>query len=317
MLDFNENDSIGRIKLYEDGLLLEKDEVPAFRGGFVFLTGDQSAFVNLPPNSGFRSGRMARRSDVAELNPIDGMDWLLPMQASNGKFTNTLNALGMHPESIRGFDKHDEPLLPVPYEISGFELYFTHPGEKYEKLSRDIVKSTDFYTWDFEVKKYGGSGNITLQWDNAHFGNNQYNLILIDETNDRMTDMRASDTFTFSATAIHKFKIYYGTEERLSQEILPLRLQVGEIYPNPFEDEMNIPVSLPEINDQYQVEVSLSDLNGKMVEPLSSIQLNPGYHLIKCQMNETINYGAGFYVVRIIISSAQHKEILYRKVLKL
>jgi hypothetical protein len=318
VLDFNASqDSVGMIKTYEDGLLTEVDNVPPFRGGFVFVSGDQSVFVNIPPNPGFRSSRIAGDLLLAGKNPIDQADWRVRLAASFGQYTNNLNTLGMHPESESGFDKNDEPLLPVPHEISGFDLYFTHAGEKYDKLSRDVVRSKDFQTWEMELKKYGGSGNIELKWDNTYFGNNEFNLIMVDETNDRMIDMRATDSYTFFATNVHKFKIYYGTEEKLSREIMPSNMQVGDIYPNPFEDELNIPLSLPDTGTDYEIKVSLSDLKGNQIQQLSSNHLNAGYHLIRCDLSGTDQYVAGFYIVRIVITSTKHKEILYRKVLKL
>jgi hypothetical protein len=132
-----------------------------------------------------------------------------------------------------------------------------------------------------------------------------------------MIDMRATDSYTFFATNVHKFKIYYGTEEKLSREIMPSNMQVGDIYPNPFEDELNIPLSLPDTGTDYEIKVSLSDLKGNQIQQLSSNHLNAGYHLIRCDLSGTDQYVAGFYIVRIVITSTKHKEILYRKVLKL
>jgi len=315
VIEFNGNDSIDRIKVYDNGILLETDEVPAFRGGFVFLVGDQSAFVNIPPNPGFKRGRISRPVEM-DLNGIDQSSWFLPLQVIHGNFKNTLTGIGMHPESIPGFDWNDEPLLPVPGEISGFDMYFNHEGEKYEKLSKDVVNSTDFYVWEFTVNKYGNTGNISLQWNNQNFGDNEFNLILIDELNDRMVDMRAMDSYTFYATDIHNFKIYYGTDDKLSKEILPDDLKVGEIYPNPFEDVLYIPLTLPDLNESYEVEISLSDLKGNKILHLSPIHLGAGFHQISCNVSESLDYARGFCIVRIIISSATHKEIRYRKVLK-
>jgi hypothetical protein len=316
VIDFNANPNIGRIKLYENGILTESDMVPAFRGGFVFLAGVQSVFLNIPPNSGFYSGRVAVKNNLGLLNPIDGTDWQLPIKVSFGKYTNSLIAIGMHPESIIGFDKKDEPMLPIPHEISGFDLYFTHQGEKYDKLSRDIVGSEDFYIWDFEVKKYGGSGNITLQWDNKHFGNNLYNLVMIDETIDRMIDMRVKDNYTFYASGVHKFMIFYGTEEQLLTKVLPLSVQVGDIYPNPFKDELTILVSLPDHAGIFHLELSLSDLNGKLIQNLSSIPVNPGYHQIRWKIDQPGKIQEGLYFLKILVASEKEKQIIYRKILK-
>jgi hypothetical protein len=93
-------------------------------------------------------------------------------------------------------------------------------------------------------------------------------------------------------------------------------MQVGDIYPNPFEDELNIPLSLPDVDINYKVDVSLSDLKGNLIQQFMSNELNAGYHLIKYDLSGTDQYVTGFYIVRIVITSTKHKLILYRKVLK-
>ena len=313
---FNSNPNVGQIKLYNNGLLQEGDQVPAFRGGFVFLGGDQSAFINVPPNPGFKNNRIAGGNHIAGENNIDAPAWYLPLEVVHGMYRNAISGIGMNPESDPGFDPYDEPLLPVPGEISGFEMYFPHQGEKYEKIARDIVPSSDYHMWEFTVDKYGESGNISLAWDNDYFGDNEYILILVDEANDRMIDLRATDSYTFFASGVHKFKIYYGLEDRLAREIIPTTLEVGDIYPNPFNEELFIPLSLPDIKGSYLVEITLSDLNGNRIQQFSNLTLGAGYQRIQCDLKQNLNYSKGFYIVRILISSGDRKEIMYRKVLK-
>jgi len=128
--------------------------------------------------------------------------------------------------------------------------------------------------------------------------------------------MRTVDSYTFYASGVNHFKIYYGREERLAREIIPAALDVGDIYPNPFNDELFIPLSLPDLDTSYEVDISLSDLNGNRVQELTHVELGAGYHRIHCDFSKNLNYSKGFYIVRIVISSAAKKEIIYRKVLK-
>ncbi len=316
VIDFNNNPNLGRIKLYENGILMESDKVPQFRGGFVFLSGVQSAFLNIPPNPGFKIARLDRNGKLAKPNPKDQAGWLLPITISSGNYTNRLYALGMHPESLTGFDVKDEPLLPIPHEISGFDLYFVREGESYDKLNRDIVSPAEFQTWVLELNNYNGAGNIILKWDNKLFANNPYELIMLDETNGRMVDMQASDTYTFYATKIHHFRIFYGTKDRLMKEILPLKLQIGEIYPNPFDNELNIPVSIPDQIGPLQIELSLSDLSGRVVQNRSDIQVNPGYQQISWKLDVPDQFLRGFYFLKILIASEKEKQIIYKKILR-
>jgi hypothetical protein len=315
VITFNGNPEVGRIKLYNSGLLVEDDLIPAFRGGFVFLSGDQSAFLKVPPNPGFKEQlRVGNR--MAKRNSIDASVWYLPLEVSQGGFRNTLGGIGMHPESVAGNDRYDEPILPVPDGVSGFEMYFPYQGEKYEKIARDMVPSSEFHQWEFDILKKGVAGDITLAWDNRFFGNNEFTLILVDETNNQIVDMRTADSYTFSASDLSRFRIYFGSEERLSREIIPSVLEVGNIFPNPFREELFIPLSLPVVQDTYQVEITVSDLNGNRVQRFMNMTLEAGYHRIRCDLKEDIYYSKGFYIVQILISSGERKEIVYRKVLK-
>jgi hypothetical protein len=245
VIALNGNNNVGRIKTYDSGLLSEVDTLPAFRGGFVFLNGDQSILINLPPNPSFKNGG-SRIGDLAWKNnrDIGGGSWFLPLTLSSGKFTSSIHGLGMHPGSEQGFDRYDEPLLPVPAEISGFEMYFPHEGETYDKISRDIVTQADFHAWEFEVNRSGGSGSMTFSWNNKEFGINNFGLILHDEEENRMIDMRSVSSYTFQASGNRKFRVLYGTVERLELETMPLKVHVGDIYPNPFTDELFVPLML-------------------------------------------------------------------------
>ena len=290
--------------------------MPPYRGGFVFLSGIQSAFLTIPPNPGFNPARIAEKNNQAQLKPINGTDWQLKLKASSGGYTNSLNVLGIHPESISGYDIKDEPLLSIPKQIAGFDMYFIRQGEVYDKLNKDIVGPVDFGTWELEVNKHDGSGNITLQWENLRFGDSSYKLIMIDETNDRMIDMQLTDTYSFLARGNHKFRLFYGTEERLSKEILPLSLRVGDLYPNPFEDELYIPVSLPDRPALYRLEMSLSDLNGKVIQVLPGILLNPGYHQISWKMDQPGKIQEGIYFLKILVVTKNDRQVVHRKILK-
>ncbi|MBR9999614.1 MAG: hypothetical protein KFF73_11620 [Cyclobacteriaceae bacterium] len=313
---FNAGQEMNRIKLYNNGELQEADRMPPFSGGFVFSSGEEPVRIHIPPNTAYRNDRVFSRSESAEQNSINSQEWYLSLTVINGKFKNSLNGIGMHPEATPGFDSHDEPLLPVPREISGFDMYFLHPDEKYERISRDIVTSGDFHTWEFEIIKYNSPGDLMLQWENVNFGDNRYELILTDLSGKNQVNMRNENTYSFHARGVHKFRIYYGTRERLSQEIMPMEVEVGEIYPNPFEKALFVPVTLPDEPGSYRLSISVSDLQGRKIQDFSSIELGAGIHEIPCELHESNGNSGSFYIFRINISSGNFEQVVYRKILK-
>jgi hypothetical protein len=315
LLIYNNNDNISRIKVFRRGELTESGLLSSFEGGFVFLGGDQSAIVRIPPHSGFKNKRMAESINHVSHGQINSPEWFISLNAKHGKFKNTLNGIGMHPNASVEFDPKDEPWLPLPAEISGFEMYFPHEDQNYDKLSKDLVSPVEFYTWEFEIKKHGESGIISLDWDNSSFGQNDFTLLLMDVMKERLIDMRAEDTYKFYASGIRRFRIYYGKSDRLSQEILPGEYVVGDLYPNPFSDVINIPLALPDYNGQYKVDVSLMDMAGNRLQPVDVRQLEPGYQEFTIRP-KTTPLQNGLYFLRIIVSTANERRVFYRKILK-
>jgi hypothetical protein len=316
VIALNADRAINSIKLYDNGALIESDTIPSFGGGFVFSAWDQPLIVSIPPNPVIRNGRVAGGGETDNQQSMDSREWFIPITAISGKFRNSLQGFGMHPDSHAGFDPHDEPVLPVPREISGFEMYFLHPGEKYEKLSRDVVASKDFHIWEFEIQKFNNPGNIKLQWEEVSFNDSRYGLILTDLSGKKIIDMTESDSYTFHASNLHKFRIFYGNRERLEQDVLPLEIAVGEIYPNPFDKEFFIPISLPDGFVNYQVTVSLSDLQGRTVQQLPLIELGAGNHEISCDLHQSMINSRSFYLLRVYINAGNFNRTIYRKILK-
>jgi hypothetical protein len=124
----NMNLDIGRVKLYQGDSLTEGSIIPSYRGGFVFLDGAQATTVELRPSyiAVPRSPRIKPYVNEARENSLEESNWIAGLKISNGKVTNTLSGIGMHPEAVEGKDRHDEVLMPVPKEIIPFQLAFNH-----------------------------------------------------------------------------------------------------------------------------------------------------------------------------------------------
>jgi hypothetical protein len=193
-------------------------------------------------------------------------------------------------------------------------MYFPHEGEAYDRLGKDIVPPSEFHVWELEVRTYGMGGIITLEWDKTHFSRSGFKLLLKDTGNDRMIDMGEVGRYSFRSTGVHRFRIYYGTAERLQQEVIPEAIGVGEIYPNPFAGELFIPLALPRSEGPQRVEVALLDPEGRTVRHLSTGVVEPGYQELQIS---TAGYKSGMYFLRIMVSTATDKQIFYRKIVKL
>jgi len=292
----NMNLNIGRVKLFNRDSLSEGNVIPRFRGGFVFLEGVQPISVNLRPSM-VPAGRMQQYNDPARLNSLDETSWTAGLKLSNGIISHNLSGIGMHPEAIEGKDRHDEALLPVPKEIIPFELAFNHPDEQYKKFSMDVIQTTDQYIWEFEVKSFGQTQALTISWDNRHFGDNEFNLILNHKGVEKLVNMKEIKSYTFSATGNDQFRIIFGDDSFVNNELKPLALTLGQGYPNPFRDELTIPFTLPEGNSNYNVNISVYDITGNLVKQLTDEAYHPGYYTISWNSAEGKVYRAGEYIL--------------------
>jgi len=314
----NENLNIGRVKLFMQDSLTAGNIIPRFRGGFVYLLGIQPITVNVNPYSSSSAAlRMQPYTDPARLHSLDETSWIAGLKLSNGIVSHNLSGVGMHPEAIEGKDRHDEVLLPVPKEIIPFELSFNHPDEQYKKFSMDVIQTTDEYIWEFEVKSYGSSQAMTLTWDNKYFGDNEFNLILNHKGIEKLVDMKDVKSYTFNATGNDQFRIIFGNDAFVNNEIKPKNITLGQGYPNPFRDELTIPFSLPEGDSKYLVNISIYDLTGNMVKQLTNGDYEPGYYTVKWNsLDEVGVIGRGIYLIRMIINANGKSIILTKKAIR-
>jgi hypothetical protein len=223
----------------------------------------------------------------------------------------------MHPEAIEGKDRHDEALLPVPKEIIPFELAFNHPEEKYNKFSIDVIQTTDKYIWDFEVKSFSKAQTLTISWDNRHFGDNEFNLILNHTGIEKLVDMKEVKSYTFNASGNDQFRIIFGDDSFVNDELKPEVLTLGQGYPNPFGHELNIPFTLPDNRSNYHVNISVYDITGNLVKQLTNESYDPGYYTVTWNsMDGKGIQGRGIYLIRMYVESGNVSNVYTRKVIR-
>ena len=223
----------------------------------------------------------------------------------------------MHPEATKGMDRHDEVLLPVPKEIIPFELSFNHPEEQYKKFSMDVVPTADEYIWEFEIKSYGSSQTLTLNWNNRHFGDNEFNLILNHKGIEKLINMKEVKSYSFKATGNDQFRIIFGDDSFLEKELKPNIISLGQGYPNPFRDVLTIPFSLPEGNSRYKVNISVYDLTGNMVKQLTDEEYLPGYYTVNWNsLDQTGILGRGIYLIRMVVNANGKSIMLTKKAIR-
>ena len=312
----NQNLNIGRIRLFNRDSLSEGRIIPRYRGGFVFLEGVQPVTVNIKPEI-VHGARIGQYVNSERQNALDENSWIAGLKISNGVVSNNLSGIGMHPEAIEGKDRHDEVLLPVPKEIIPFELSFNHPEELYDKFSMDITQTTNQYIWNFEVKSFIPTQAITISWDNRYFGDNEFNLILNHKGIEKLVNMKEVKSYTFNPSGNDQFRIIFGDDSYINEELKPALYTLGEGYPNPFLNQLNIPFTLPENASTYQVNISVFDITGNLIKQLTNSTYDPGYYTITWNpIEESGTPGRGVYLIRMIVDNGENSSIFTRKVIR-
>jgi hypothetical protein len=313
----NNNLNIGRVKLFYRDTLTEAYDIPPYRGGFVFLAGIQPITVHINPSHVDLHARKRQIVNKDRNNALNQTSWISNLIISNGNLANSLSGFGMHPEADEGKDRHDEVLMPVPMEIIPFELAFNHPDEKYQKFSRDMVQTTDQYIWEFEVKSYNPSQNLTISWENEYFGDNEYKLILNHTGTEKLIDMKEVNAYTFNSSEKEQFRIIFGNDEFINNELKPTHITFGSGFPNPFHDQLTVPFTLPESNSDYLVKVSVYDLTGNLVKQLSNRYYPSGYYTVQWNSLESSSeIQKGIYFIRMETRSKNFNVTMTQKVIK-
>jgi len=277
--------------------------LPPFKGAFVWNS-DQDNAVNIEIPISAKNGRYTQDENPKKLKPIHKATWEVPLRLESDDFSHHLSALGMHPEAHESADPLDDFTLPRFLEY--LELNFYHLEFFMPKFSKDIVPTQNAYTWAFEVASNLRSQEVTLAWDNHYFGTNDKELMLLDLHNHQVINMREATAYTFSVIKGKRtFKVFFGNEATVKENMLPESIAIGEAYPNPMQDQFTIPVSLPKSESSYELQLEIYNITGQLVRRVKQTALPAGYQTLRWdrQNQERNTVRPGLYLYRINVDN--------------
>jgi len=281
----------------------EQNSLDAFRGGFVENTSGSAIDISIPVDISSSGGRM--ESSEETMNDLEQEEWEVLLHVSNGKFQNKLASFGMRGNASQGKDLYDISRFPTPFEMA--DVYFT-AGE--EKLSRSMISSGKNGQWEFSLS--GSSGITELSWDNSYFGENDKNLILIDLETNRRIDMKTKNQLMIDTEKSSDFLILFGSDRFIDQHANPTRVSLGDVYPNPVTEELNIPFALSkDQGTNFLVSVYVYDLEGKQVSKIEEGKFRDGFHSLRW-VPDTEKIRVGVYNLVMEVDSKE-KEWTFSK----
>ena len=129
--------------------------------------------------------------------------------------------------------------------------------------------------------------------------------------------MKEVDSYVFNASGLDQFRIIFGDEEFVNNELKPQIVTLGNGYPNPFRDQLTIPFTLPEGNSAYMVNISIYDLKGNMVRQLTNEEYSSGYYTVNWNsMGDSHMLSNGIYIIKMTVKSNHFNTIIHKKVLR-
>lgn len=284
----NPNADIGNLQIFSNGTLSENNTLAKYRGGFVFNNGGATSIeIPLSSKSGGRIG-------VEEIpSELSNEYWELSLNLSQGVLNNQVGGIGMHPSAtIKGKDHFDKVAVPMLSGMGFFELGFDHP-EFNARFNKEIVPTSEAYTWEVNILRDENNGPITLHWNNEKFGDNDYQLYLFNPVNLQTVDMRQDQSYQIGAN-VNQLKVIYGKQNYINSQLGSEMHILGEPYPNPTSGTVAIPFTVPNTtNNSTEVVYTIYDNTGKLVTREGKT-FTTGVHEIKWQFER-----AGLYIIQL------------------
>ncbi len=274
------------------------DVLAPFDGGFVWA--DQATAVDISPltaMTGGRSGVMAANKITS--HQLDQPEWIVHLNLETTNGPNRIGGFGMHPEASLLKDEFDG--MALPRFIVFTDLYTIHEDYFYPWFSRDVVPTSQEYTWTFTLESNQIIGNANLIWDHQSLRENEAELYFLDKNTGRLVDMKTQGSCSIDLKGnSFPFEIYYMADPEAKFSINNLLL--GNAFPNPASTRTTIPVSLPQSLGPYNMNLSIYDLNGKLVTTLAAGSYEPGYYEFEWEItDEALQAGAkGMFFYQLI-----------------
>jgi hypothetical protein len=284
------NAGLPGLRIY-DGDFADGTRLDKMQGGFVNVPSDRTLTFPVVKNNSVNSGRLHDEPTVQ--NPLNEPNWQVVLNVEHGAMTNTISGFGMNQKASDRFDAFDG--FNMPYFFDTYVRLNHAKKEGKSAYSKDIVPTQANYVWEFSVESTLKERNITLRWDNSYFGENDRQLFLWDERQQRSVDMRNLNSYTFDKATSGSFKVIFGYAEFVKEMVEVNELVLHNVWPNPAAGDVKISFTVPQSTTAMPLEFSVADITGKQ-HWTSSANFQSGYNEVVWKRTDA---PAGVYFVQV------------------
>lgn len=250
----------------------------------------------------------------------DERNWIVQLTGENTISKDNLFYFGFNEKASNGFDNQfDNAKPPIHPNDSAVEIYFVktdwHP--LFTKYFSDIKKysSNQIFIWDFEFRSRRAEQS-KISWKNLAdiFPPDyleQYYFLLIDSTNNRIVDMKATTSYQFNHSGnITKFSIRFGKITDVNENPVQLEYKLFQNYPNPFNPSTKISYSL---KNKAFVSLKLYNSLGKEIANIINEEKEAGIYELELDANQ-FGLSSGVYFYKLTANEfISVKKMIYLK----
>ncbi len=257
---------IGGLKFWSGGSYVDRDVLKPWEGAFVFNSNANNSVALLIPLSAKTTGGRVGSNPLGPA--IDQPAWKLNMELSVGDLHAT-SGVGMHPDARTAKDRYDE--IALPRFADYLEMHVNHPEFFAPFFTTDVVPTSETQAWTFELASNLNGDRAELKWDQAAIRDEQASMILIDLLDKVWIDMKVQGTYSFIQKEGREFRIVYNR----NGEFAPGVTVAGACYPNPFIEEVRIPLLLEK--KDMTMSVNVYNLLGQRVKTITRTFSDAGF----------------------------------------
>ena len=280
----------------------------SFQGGFVFSAEDMTIKIPVTMNvsSPGNGGRLAG-GRIAH----DPPEWLATFGLNDDKGELSQLKVGMHQNALTGYDKYDQVSLPTL--ITRVAMKIMHPEFFVPSFSSDLAPLVPYYEWEVALDNFEEDLEYTLDWQIEGYEQMNQSLVLYDLLLQKRINMNEVSSYTFKAKKDQRFKVFFGDQSEINRNLKPHTISLGNAYPNPVNDRLFIPITIPELNNGMNVDVSLYSIQGKRICTILNDAYPSGFHQLQWDRldNNNTKVQSGVYFIRMKIGATiQTKKII-------
>jgi hypothetical protein len=228
--------------------------------------------------------------------------WSVRINLTAGTYVDRVAILGVFPQAHPGRDSLDghRPMgfdgIPlVVFDRPDWDPVSSAFGSDYRPPINGMEK------WEFDVRSKMRVP-VRLDFDGIASVPTEFAAYLIDGDRARSVDLKAGAVYSFTpATDVSRFSLIVGTPEKVKEQLdamLPRAFALGNNFPNPFNPETTIPVSLPRAGE---IRLIVYNILGEEVRTLYAGSLEPGRYWFKWdgRSERGNSVASGVYFVRL------------------